>query len=302
MKTQTKTTFTMLIIMFFIVYKPNAQTYYPIPFNYANWNEIFVMDQPSTITPYKNVIHNDTIINSIIYSKVYKISGSDTSIHNPSSNDYYAAIRNDIPNRKVYVYFKDSLQESLLYDFSKNEGETIHNFYHGMWLDYTISNIDSVLIQGSYRKQFHFSSSGEIWIEGIGSRDGLFYPKFPIPTCYCYWILGCVWHNDSLLYLNPDLLSACYPTKMDEIKLNNVEITLLPNPAWNKLTIALSDFKTPDELNLFIYNEQGQLLLQQNHYQNNTEIDISSLKQGFYIAKILLNDEKYFLKKFMVLK
>jgi len=83
---------------------------------------------------------------------------------------------------------------------------------------------------------------------------------------------------------------------------NNREVKITPNPAKNKITIYLQNNKNFSGLELFIYNLQGQMVLQQTFKQNNSEIDISQLEEGIYIAEIRMSDVSYRQEKFVVVK
>jgi hypothetical protein len=83
---------------------------------------------------------------------------------------------------------------------------------------------------------------------------------------------------------------------------NNGELKIYPNPAQDKISINLPVFENLAGLQLNIYNIQGQMLLQQNLIQNNTEIDISQLEQGIYVAKIRLEDGEVWQEKFVVVR
>jgi len=80
------------------------------------------------------------------------------------------------------------------------------------------------------------------------------------------------------------------------------EFNIYPNPAKDKITINLRGLQDLAGLNLQIYNIQGQLLIQQALKQDNTEIDITQLMQGVYVAKIKLGDGSIVQKKFIVIK
>jgi hypothetical protein len=77
---------------------------------------------------------------------------------------------------------------------------------------------------------------------------------------------------------------------------DNGELKIYPNPAQDKININLAG------LHMFIYNIEGQLLLQQDLKQNNTEIDISQLESGVYIAKIMMGNGDFLLERFVVIK
>jgi len=103
-----------------------------------------------------------------------------------------------------------------------------------------VDSVDSVKINGTYRKRINtsFPSRGfiEQWIEGIGCNNGLFYSGYYIFD-YGYQLL-CFHHNDSLYYLNSPNDSCYYITTNindKNISLNN--ILIYPNPTYNKIYI-----------------------------------------------------------------
>lgn len=65
-------------------------------------------------------------------------------------------------------------------------------------------------------------------------------------------------------------------------------VNIYPNPANNNITINTSQYK--DEI-MYIYNIQGQLLLQQSLLQENTKTDISTFANGLYLVE--LRSSKY---------
>jgi len=83
---------------------------------------------------------------------------------------------------------------------------------------------------------------------------------------------------------------------------NNGEVKITPNPAKDYLTINLQNNKNYSGLALSIYNIQGQILLQHKLKQNNSEIDISQLREGIYIAKIRMSDGSFRQGKFVVVR
>ncbi len=129
----------MILILCVIAIKAsNSQNYIPIPMDSALWS----------VNSAKYFVHGDTVINSKTYSKVYWQSDSVDFNFDMNKAVYYAAIRNDTANKKVYgVYHKtDSVMgfnswmwisdtplfincdtcELILYDFDyENWGDTI---------------------------------------------------------------------------------------------------------------------------------------------------------------------------------
>ena len=66
-----------------------------------------------------------------------------------------------------------------------------------------------------------------------------------------------------------------------ENKNNELNISLYPNPAFNKLNI-----ETPSASEIEILNIQGQLIKRIAANENNTSIDISAFAKGMYFIKV----------------
>ena len=66
------------------------------------------------------------------------------------------------------------------------------------------------------------------------------------------------------------------------------EITVYPNPAYG--TISVDCKNVTGEMDVSVYNIQGQLLLERKIHENKGDINISSLDKGIYIVKVLSRD------------
>ena len=139
---------TILIILFFsIPVFGSSQNYYPFPDSNAIWNHYFETGESKTYNNtsmyYSYGLMGDTTINSVKYSKLYEFNDTVFTLY----AEYLGGFREDTL-RKVYYTGKDFwgaeyTDEILLYDFSKNIGDTIE---YGIWGETIIQNIDSVLI------------------------------------------------------------------------------------------------------------------------------------------------------------
>lgn len=134
----------------------------------------------------------DTVINSVQYSRV-----------DDCLNGYRGAMRE--ANGKVFYVPKDSAQEFLVYDFTAQVNDTIRNVYTeygwgGVGLEQlVVGQIDSVLVNNSWRKRMHFYSAIAEWIEGVGGTQGLLRDLYP--NISNFWInLECFSINDTSIY------------------------------------------------------------------------------------------------------
>ena len=136
----------------------------------TRWSEIATGENPENPLIYRYAIEGDTVIHSQEYYKLLK------------DKVFCVALRED-ESQQVFVYFPDTEQEELLYDFNwENESNSIRLFNNK---PYAIRE----------------SEEGKI-IQGIGSLNGFFSPiatseEQPVE-------LLCYWRNEQLLYLNPN--------------------------------------------------------------------------------------------------
>lgn len=241
-------------------------------------------------------VDGDTIINSLTYKKYY--ISFDTIIANNSS--MYAFLREDTISKKVYAISADSLQEHLIYDFSLNVGDTTtvysHWWYTNQYFNVKVQAIDSLLIQGQFRKRLKLNNldgsfSGpydEYWIEGIGSTYGLFNAglsgiTFNLPSLFDFPLLNCFEQDDSLLFSQSNTPECFYMyTGVGQFEvLDNVSIKLFPNPA--KDVIYLTNHSK--DINISIFNNFGQQQLGNINIENHS-INLSQLSKGFYFYTI----------------
>jgi hypothetical protein len=279
-------------LLFSGVKQISAQNYVPFPDSNAIWNNRF---WNQSVTEYTRLgLMGDTVINSVPYHKLYQLNDSVLSITNAV---YYGAMREQ--GKKIYFRYYNCQYEFLLYDFTKNVGDTIYNIFCEDNLfscdsindTAVITSIDSILIESNYRKVFHFESSFStpVWIEGIGSTSGLINPLVPAVTCICSWDLVCFKQNNEEVYLNPNF-NSCFPPTVginENIGSLFYEINISPNPASGKITIV-----SPEDqpLNLSVYNIVGELILHRALYNSTEEINISSLAKGVYIINVSAKD------------
>ncbi|MBC7864965.1 MAG: hypothetical protein IAF38_18470, partial [Bacteroidia bacterium] len=170
-------------VFLFCALRFSAQTYYPFATDSATWT--VVEYGYGTIPPQTGTWHygmaGDTIFNGLLYSKLYVNQGSLGSVNpepvfNLQTATYLGAIREDSTKKILFRKWSDTI-EILRYDFSLNVGDTFcfNNEPCGIQC-HQVAAVDSILINGAYRRQIHFSYGGqsETWIEGIGSIVGAF--------------------------------------------------------------------------------------------------------------------------------
>ena len=159
------------------------------------------------------IIHSlkgDTIINDLVYQKLV----GHLAISPPTPNVYIGALR-FAEDKKVFVYYDNN--EYLLYDFNVQIGDTL-NIFGGIeyyidnkTLPHIVVNIDTLddgrikiisdaIIQEEINGIIHEEKRQKIWIEGIGSLDGIVYNTATAMYGSGKKVLLCAYHNNDCCY------------------------------------------------------------------------------------------------------
>jgi Secretion system C-terminal sorting domain len=295
----------IIIITIIIHQQCKAQMYQSIISNKAIWTSIdcFVIGTFETKTRRKEMMYGDTTFNNITYKKIYVDTNS---TFNWASAKYVCAIREQ--NKKVYYIHGDTTTELLLYDFTKNVGDSVEivslglNFPNAIKLQ--IDSISTTIINGVARKTYKFNANGnyhtdEYWYEGIGSSFGFLTPFLSVSDNV--YTLKCNAKNDTLYYLQSNManflcsasepFTSCEylqnPSKIESKKQNTLKI--YPNP-------------TNDVLHLsgVLINGWYQIITMQGHVVakgniTNNKIEVGFLKAGLY--QLVLKKNKVMIRE-----
>lgn len=254
--------------------------------HFPDSNAVWALD---FIGPEIYLVGGDTSINNVNYKKYYATTDTSLNIYG-----LYGFLREDTLTKKIYAFTTTSTVENLLYDFSANVGDTVSVFSY-CWgafgnLDVKVAAIDSILIQGQYRKRLNVVNLDinnnwldEYWIEGIGSTLGLFYSGISGALSFQTGGLGipalvCFHQNNTLLYDSPFFM-GCYPNigvGMQE-SVTPRAIQVYPNPVNDK--IYFSNIGTNYFISIF--NGLGQLV-QNKINTENSGVDLAHFPKGLY--------------------
>ena len=169
----------LLQSLFFFILISGSKAYIPFPTQLAQWNCSYwegwynsPSDMGTESDKFSYVTDGDTIFNSVTYTKILLSDWHDTYWILPVSGvyqnsyftgpSYIGCYRNDSLNQRVLFLPRDSMNEKLLYDFSLNVGDTLRDWWHVIQGLYTsvnvVDSIDSVLIDGLYRKRLFLNA------------------------------------------------------------------------------------------------------------------------------------------------
>ena len=306
------------ILLLFVVFtiQVNAQDYVPLAIEGAQWVIYKGHEDPDGLPPfeysppfndqyYGYKIEGDITINGIDYKKVYRrgFAPVNPNTNNPTTAPFYigyeilyGAVRDDIPNRKVYgiqfcnasddyVNWCNCDEEILLYDFDMN----VNDYYSDscMFIGGNSFYIGEIVYQNIEGENRQVHKIGELtgsdtiilrMFEGIGSSFGLFenlcYFECNPKTFLTHY---CVGTDDECLQ---DYLLAT-----NEQNINNT-IKIYPNPILDKFTI---DFTIKIDNKIELFNLYGKRVFSKNIKNNTITIDMSKFNSGIYILKINKN-------------
>ena len=84
--------------------------------------------------------------------------------------------------RKVFSRSSETEEETMLYDFSLEVGETYHHPFYG---DFKVTKVGDIVVNNEHLKTISFNGSEEPdWIEGIGSLNSLIWEPVVLPGMF----------------------------------------------------------------------------------------------------------------------
>ncbi len=276
----------------------NAQQYFPFVEEGKTWAELNIFQTPIPTYPIRYtttsfMLEGDTLINDKIWKKYY------TTRKDPQLGNWifdYNFIREE--DQKVYQYFDIITDVKLLYDFSLNLWDSLFIEDEGGF-DYWIHvvNVDSVDINGTFRKRIQFGDPAETWIEGLGST---YCPFDPI---YGQFLIGggtysllCVSDPDGKVYQNP-IYHSCF---IDSLFYTSVytsdklsyEVNIIRNASQNETRVQISGPGGVFTIyQLFTIN--GMLVRQEKVPGNDFLLNTNGLNPGIYLMRLVGNKTTY---------
>ena len=294
-------TLQVAILSFISCSLASAQTsaYHPFPDSNASWCILTGCLDGSCNGDYGYIVDRlmgDTIVDGMLYHKVQEtyFPSSNNNCCTPPLGLGSGYLREDTANRKVYWRVDSMGQDTLLYDFSLQIGDTLNGLMGSCPIPWVVQTIDSTIVGSDYHKRINFDAdtcNGFSIIEGIGSTQGLTncpYSPFEMAT-----ILQCVTVADELVYslvcgsaLNPceglsNIISMPYVQRT-----SNVQVT--PNPTTGLLRLDGPVGQAPFEVT--VMDMAGQVVDKKMIPALPAIINVSSLSKGAYSLRIIQRD------------
>ncbi len=242
----------------------------------------------------QNYNAGDTAMDGFTYKRIQEVfvMTSSNGCCNPPTDLGTGYIREDTITKKVYWRGGEMAQDSLLYDFDVQVGDTLTGYMGSCDMTWTVGSIDSILIGLNYRKRINYEVSFDPGIqfsiiEGIGSTYGL--TTCPFVPFEMGIFLSCFTVDGELLYppsgadLAPcgDLTSTVHPPRA----IGPAPLSLLPNPASGRLILQCDASYLP--LDISVVDLTGEVHLENVLKTVNSAIDISFLSSGSYFLRVV---------------
>ncbi|MEZ4888556.1 MAG: hypothetical protein R3E32_27780 [Chitinophagales bacterium] len=221
----------------------------------------------------------DTLINDILYAKMYVSPTFDFDI---SNSEYLTAYREN-EQKQVWGIPVGATDERLMYDFSLQSGEstTVYNFVFGEYQYVVVDFIRLETYIGIERKVFELD--GYVWYEGIGSEFGpLRNTAFVIDATQ---IVTCVEENDALVFQSPFAIECdSLPLAIDDVHRADLSVNIYPSilKSNDLLNINLSEYYNHSQT-LFITNYTGKVVYQVSFSTQTLSIPISLPKGSYFV-------------------
>jgi hypothetical protein len=274
--------------------------------NGSKWriNSLSAWGECWTQSKYVVEITGDTTIGSYTYKKMihHGLNSFMAPFPNPNINcnpavsfsSPYAFIRQD--NLKLYMREIYEQNDTLLYDFDLQIGDTLPMSFNNSANNITVSSISALQVGTETRKVFHLNQGAPLQndslIEGIGHVGGLIGPFNPFEYSE---ELVCFALNTTIYYQNMGL-TCDLNVGVVEIA-PKFEIAIFPNPTMGNLTIQTehsSEIKSIEAINLL-----GNEVILDFSIQGEKEVDVKlhELNNGFYTIRVMNTLDQIFMYK-----
>lgn len=294
-----------------------SQTYIPFPEKNAQWTEqngIYEGFPPQTWSSLY-ITETDTFLLNNSYTNIYEY------YLNPNTFDtireLFASIRQDTLNKKVFIirHYVSENTERLLLDFNIDVGDTVclDAYYWDLFPEATdsifiVDSISKITLYNSEPRDIYYLSNHDgdffpvvqnVLIEGVGSIINPFGPTTDLlkkknnvarELC-CPEYLLCLSVKEEPIYVfndSTDCGKLSVWTSIDD--LNEIAVILYPNPVVDFLQLEVSPPSTHEKL-LIINDMFGKMIITKRFFENKILLDLSNLKPGFYLSRLLYEKE-----------
>lgn len=272
------------------------------------------------LVSFQSISQNDTLLSNVYATWVKKFSCFDSQggnisgvirrelfndsvmINNKYWSTYYQG--NDIKgyvridSNLVYVKYDSQwnggdTSVQLLYDFNLNIGDTAYQYNDFSNTIVVVNYIGDTIIDSKTRKYYLFDDFGigtrDVWIQGIGSVKGLFFPTeafiegIGCGSAYCYY--GEYIDSLGVMYTIQSDNTGC----IANISNNKPLFQIIQNE--NEIIVKSSNLENHS---YYLYGLRGEIILTGIIQSSNHKIGLTNLSTGVYILNLAGHSQKLF--------
>jgi hypothetical protein len=239
-------------------------------------------------------LSGDTIIQGKPYNKLYLLN--DTTLNIDADDEYIGGFRQE--GGKVWYLPEYFFDETLVYDFSANVGDTIWHNVVSYSFDFeekyrgSLSVVEDISFEQDVKRYTSTQYINrdllnpygtDVCIEEIGSVRGLFWFLYRSPMGASTSIhLACLKQGNEVKYVDNTCDICFYGAAVDIPKIEPTNVDLFYE---NKRIRIIGDSSTfPCQLKLF--NSTGTMLFEQSVVSDKEPITLNQNLQGVYIFQI----------------
>ncbi len=293
-----KYVFLLVFVQSFFV--SNAQ-FVPLPLETGIWKGQQSYNFGQTVQGLWQVQSSgDSLIGNLVYQKFFP---KQQWFGQPNNQISSGLIRQEEDGSKVYYRPLYEEQDYLLFDFTMEVGDTLQGYYSFSSgqpnLIVTVSQADSIVINGEYRKRIiiPYGNEGTIyleWIEGIGSKYGMVFPEIAMFESHSE--LECMNSSENTTfypYLGYDCMLNVGQTELSDFS----SVTMYLNEANKELLFKNLDNEQVNFITVFSID--GKLMQQSEIIGGRSKL--VNLSNGIYLLQVFNENGKILAKSKMML-
>ena len=292
----------ILLVLILAALHAKSQTalYFPFPEDSASWCASICGNQGNGYNKATYQLNGKVFINGNWYSSMHSyekncfgagfcvcaaLTSVDTTTH---------YIRQDVAQKKVWLYVPATNSDTIFLDFNLHVGDTI-DYRKAYWAGQVsfsgiVSAVDSVLIGSHYRNRYRYDDQGfpNYLIEGIGPSHGFFYPS---NHGYDYFpVLNLFVQQNQIFYPNYSADTSgmgqyCYNFTTGIQNLSPISFSISPNPAVEDFVISFA--KAIKKGKIEILTIFGEPVFSEAIYnESKKKISLQKNSSGLYFVKV----------------
>ncbi len=143
----------------------------------------------------------------------------------------------------------------------------------------------STVITENYLMALFAENHNVLVQNGIYERESMVWPDFVLDDSALDYMSG--WIADRLDYLDMKFTETCVPMSADGPKNDGKMFHIYPNPTADVMYMESEFFS---EFDVFVYNNLGQVVLQESAHPTPKAINLAHLENGIYFVRVVGKD------------